>query len=216
MVGGNLKWRTTRLFTSESVTEGHPDKVADQISDAVLDALLDRRPVVARCRRDVCHHRPNSHRRRGDDQDLHRHSEDRPRTRSPRSAIRSRRSASTAETCGVSVSIDEQSADIAMGVDKSLEAKARQRRRVRADRRRRSGHDVRLRVPRDRRADAAADRACAQPHAPSGARAQERRHSVSASRRQIASDRRVRRRQARCASMRSSSRRSTIPTFRST
>ncbi len=31
-----------RLFTSESVTEGHPDKIADQISDAILDALLDR------------------------------------------------------------------------------------------------------------------------------------------------------------------------------
>ena len=33
-----------RLFTSESVTEGHPDKVADAISDAILDAILDRRP----------------------------------------------------------------------------------------------------------------------------------------------------------------------------
>ena len=32
---------TGRLFTSESVTEGHPDKIADQISDTVLDALLD-------------------------------------------------------------------------------------------------------------------------------------------------------------------------------
>ncbi|MGB4006348.1 MAG: S-adenosylmethionine synthetase N-terminal domain-containing protein, partial [Halanaerobiales bacterium] len=32
------------LFTSESVTEGHPDKVADQISDAVLDAILERDP----------------------------------------------------------------------------------------------------------------------------------------------------------------------------
>ena len=35
------------LFTSESVTEGHPDKVADQISDGVLDAVLARRPVRA-------------------------------------------------------------------------------------------------------------------------------------------------------------------------
>ena len=33
-----------RLFTSESVTEGHPDKVADQISDAILDALLEQDP----------------------------------------------------------------------------------------------------------------------------------------------------------------------------
>ena len=35
------------LFTSESVTEGHPDKVADQISDGVLDAVLTRRPDSA-------------------------------------------------------------------------------------------------------------------------------------------------------------------------
>ena len=33
-----------RLFTSESVTEGHPDKVSDQISDAILDAILDKDP----------------------------------------------------------------------------------------------------------------------------------------------------------------------------
>ena len=36
--------RSTHLFTSESVTMGHPDKVADQISDAVLDALLKQDP----------------------------------------------------------------------------------------------------------------------------------------------------------------------------
>ena len=35
---------TKRLFTSESVTEGHPDKIADQISDAILDALLAQDP----------------------------------------------------------------------------------------------------------------------------------------------------------------------------
>lgn len=35
-----------RLFTSESVTEGHPDKICDQISDAVLDAMLERDPMV--------------------------------------------------------------------------------------------------------------------------------------------------------------------------
>ncbi len=33
-----------KLFTSESVTEGHPDKICDQISDAILDALLEKRP----------------------------------------------------------------------------------------------------------------------------------------------------------------------------
>src|SRR5918997_1938838 len=37
---------TTRLFTSESVTEGHPDKIADQISDAVLDAILADDPAA--------------------------------------------------------------------------------------------------------------------------------------------------------------------------
>ena len=36
---------TRRLFTSESVTEGHPDKIADQISDSILDALLSRTPA---------------------------------------------------------------------------------------------------------------------------------------------------------------------------
>ena len=35
------------LFTSESVTEGHPDKIADQISDAVLDAILSQDPTAA-------------------------------------------------------------------------------------------------------------------------------------------------------------------------
>ncbi|MEV4943482.1 S-adenosylmethionine synthetase N-terminal domain-containing protein, partial [Streptomyces zaomyceticus] len=37
---------TKRLFTSESVTEGHPDKIADQISDTILDALLDKDPTA--------------------------------------------------------------------------------------------------------------------------------------------------------------------------
>ena len=37
------------IFTSESVTEGHPDKMADQISDAVLDSFLSSRPKVTCC-----------------------------------------------------------------------------------------------------------------------------------------------------------------------
>ena len=45
------------LFTSESVTEGHPDKIADQISDSVLDAILARRPERPRRVRDVRDHR---------------------------------------------------------------------------------------------------------------------------------------------------------------
>lgn len=35
------------LFTSESVSEGHPDKVADQVSDAILDAILEKDPILA-------------------------------------------------------------------------------------------------------------------------------------------------------------------------
>ena len=45
------------LFTSESVTEGHPDKVADQISDGVLDAVLREDPYRARRLRDAGEHR---------------------------------------------------------------------------------------------------------------------------------------------------------------
>ena len=52
-----------RLFTSESVTEGHPDKIADQISDSILDALLERGPDQPRRRRDADHDRPGARRR---------------------------------------------------------------------------------------------------------------------------------------------------------
>ena len=46
------------LFTSESVTEGHPDKMCDAISDAILDALMEKGPDEPRCMRDLHHHRP--------------------------------------------------------------------------------------------------------------------------------------------------------------
>ena len=111
-----------RLFTSESVTEGHPDKVADQISDAVLDAIMKDDPygrvavetfaitgqihiageVTTKTYIDI------------------------PRiVRSTIAEIGYTRSkiGFDADTCGVSVSIDEQSPDIAMGVDRSLEVK---------------------------------------------------------------------------------------------
>ncbi|HTX03138.1 MAG TPA: methionine adenosyltransferase [Candidatus Acidoferrales bacterium] len=112
-----------RLFTSESVTEGHPDKLADQISDAVLDALIkddpDSRVAVETF---------------AITGQIHIAGEVTTKTyvdipRVVRETIRevgyTRSSVGfDAETCGVSVSIDEQSPDIALGVDRSLEAKA--------------------------------------------------------------------------------------------
>jgi S-adenosylmethionine synthetase len=111
-----------RLFTSESVTEGHPDKLADQISDAVLDAILKDDPYgrVA----------VETFAITGQ---IHIAGEVSTKTyidipkivRQTIAEIGYTRSniGFDAETCGVSVSIDEQSADIALGVDKSLEAK---------------------------------------------------------------------------------------------
>jgi S-adenosylmethionine synthetase len=111
-----------RFFTSESVTEGHPDKIADQISDAVLDALI----------RDDPHSRVAIETFAITGQ-IHLAGEVTTKTyidipRIVREVIRDigyTKSAVgfDADTCGVSISIDEQSPDIAMGVDKSLEAK---------------------------------------------------------------------------------------------
>ena len=111
-----------RLFTSESVTEGHPDKMCDQISDAILDALLEQDPMsrvacetatttglvlvmgeittnayvdIQKIVRDTVREIGYTRGKYGFD----------------------------AETCAVITAIDEQSADIAMGVDKALEAK---------------------------------------------------------------------------------------------
>ncbi|MBQ3781849.1 MAG: methionine adenosyltransferase [Lachnospiraceae bacterium] len=110
------------LFTSESVTEGHPDKICDQISDAVLDALLAQDPMsrvacetaittglvlimgevttkgyvdIQKIVRDTIREIGYDASEKGFD----------------------------ANTCGVIVALDEQSADIAMGVDKALEAR---------------------------------------------------------------------------------------------
>lgn len=111
-----------RLFTSESVTEGHPDKMCDQISDAILDALMAQDPMsrvacetstttglvlvmgeittnayvdIQKIVRDTIKEIGYTRAKYGFD----------------------------AETCGVITAIDEQSSDIAMGVDKALEAK---------------------------------------------------------------------------------------------
>ena len=108
------------LFTSESVTEGHPDKICDQISDAVLDAILAQDPkgrvacettactglihvmgeITTSCYVDIAKIARDVVRDIGYDRGKY---------------------GFDCETCGVITSIDEQSPDIAMGVDKSLE-----------------------------------------------------------------------------------------------
>ena len=114
-----------RLFTSESVTEGHPDKMCDQISDAILDALMEQDPMsrvacetatttglvlvmgeittkayvdIQKIVRDTIREIGYTRGQYGFD----------------------------ADTCAVITAIDEQSTDIAMGVDKALEAKENQ------------------------------------------------------------------------------------------
>ena len=111
-----------KLFTSESVTEGHPDKIADQISDSVLDAILAQDPkgrvacetvvttgqihvvgeISTTCYVDIASIARNAVIDIGYDRATY---------------------GFDGNTCGVLISIDEQSPDIAMGVDKALEAK---------------------------------------------------------------------------------------------
>ena len=110
------------LFTSESVTEGHPDKICDQISDAVLDALLAQDPMS----RVACETAVTTGlvlvmgeittKAQIDIQTI------------VRETIREIGYARAkygfdCDTCGVIVALDKQSTDIAMGVDKALEAK---------------------------------------------------------------------------------------------
>ena len=111
-----------RLFTSESVTEGHPDKICDQISDAVLDAILAKDPqarvacettvttglvhvmgeITTSCYVDIPKIARQVVREIGYDR---------------------AKFGFDCDTCAVITSIDEQSPDIALGVDKCLEAK---------------------------------------------------------------------------------------------
>ena len=111
-----------RLFTSESVTEGHPDKICDQISDAILDAIMEKDPngrvacetcvstglihimgeITTHCYVDI----PKIARQVVLDIGYDR-----------------AKYGFDGHTCAVITNIDEQSGDIAMGVDKSLEAK---------------------------------------------------------------------------------------------
>ena len=111
-----------RLFTSESVTEGHPDKVADQISDVVLDAILADDPMG----RVACETFAITGQIHIAGEITTKTYVDIPKiVRETIKEIGYDRSAIgfDYETCGVSVSVDEQSADIAMGVDESYEVK---------------------------------------------------------------------------------------------
>ena len=87
-------------FTSESVTEGHPDKMADQISDAVLDALLAQDPHVPGGLRDPAHHRAGGGGRRDHHQRATSRSPSWSARWSPTSATPARRWASTAAPAG--------------------------------------------------------------------------------------------------------------------
>lgn len=110
------------LFTSESVTEGHPDKICDQISDAVLDALLEKDPMSrVACETAVTTGLVLVMGEITSKADIN-------IQKIVRDTICEIGYDDTAKgfdgnTCGVMVALDEQSADIAMGVDKALEAK---------------------------------------------------------------------------------------------
>ncbi len=110
------------LFTSESVTEGHPDKVCDAISDAVLDALMEKDPMsrvaceVATCTGFVLVTGEITTNAYVDIQRIARETiKEIGYTKSEYGF--------DGNTCAVLVAIDEQSSDIAMGVDKAFEAK---------------------------------------------------------------------------------------------
>ena len=110
------------LFTSESVTEGHPDKMADQISDSILDAILAEDPMG----RVACETMVTTGQVHVVGEISTKCYVDIPKI--IRKTVRNigytrAKYGFDADTCGILVSIDEQSADIAMGVDKSLEAK---------------------------------------------------------------------------------------------
>ncbi len=111
-----------RLFTSESVTEGHPDKMCDAISDAILDALMDKDPMsrvaceTATCTGFVLVTGEITTKAYVDIQKI---------VRDTVKEIGYDKSeyGFDGNTCAVLTAIDEQSSDIAMGVDKALEAK---------------------------------------------------------------------------------------------
>ena len=111
-----------RLFTSESVTEGHPDKVCDAVSDAILDALMAQDPMSrVACETAACTGFVLVTGEITSKADI-----DIPKiVRQTVNEIGYNDAATgfDGNTCAVMVAVDEQSADIAMGVDKALEAK---------------------------------------------------------------------------------------------
>lgn len=111
-----------RLFTSESVTEGHPDKICDQISDSILDAILEKDPNA----RVACETSVTTGLVLVSGEITTSTYVDIPKiVRDTVKEIGYTRAkyGFDAETCAVLTSIDEQSPDIAMGVDKALEAR---------------------------------------------------------------------------------------------
>ena len=111
-----------RLFTSESVTEGHPDKMCDAISDATLDALMEKDPMS----RVACETATTTGLVMVMGEITTKAYVDIPKI--VRDTVREigytrAKYGFDADTCGVITTIDEQSADIALGVDKALEAK---------------------------------------------------------------------------------------------
>ena len=112
------------FHTSESVTEGHPDKLCDQISDAVLDAMLQDDPEARVACETATHDRPRPRHGRDHHHDLRRYPGDRPRHRSATSATHSARVRLRLRDAAASSSrIKEQSPRHRQGVDKALEAK---------------------------------------------------------------------------------------------
>ena len=202
-----------RLFTSESVTEGHPDKIADQISDAILDALLARGPARRRVAVETLITTGQVHVAGEVTTKAYADIAQLVRETILEIGYDSSKKGFDGASCGVSVSIGAQSPDIAQGVDNAYEHRVEgDERRARPAGRRRPGPDVRLRLRRDARADAAADHAGA-PARPAAVRGPQGRHRpVPAPRRQDPGHHRVRRRHGRSASTPSSSPPSTPPT----
>ena len=112
-----------RLFTSESVTEGHPDKVCDQISDAVLDAVLTEDPN-ARVAIETLATTGLVHVVGELSTTAYVELPDIVRSELRRIGYTSSEACFDADSCGVCVSIGQQSGEIAAGVDKSVENRA--------------------------------------------------------------------------------------------